>query len=478
MQVLQNLINGEWRDGVSAGASANPSDLEDTVALYATASTDQVLESIEVAKLAFVDWSQSPILVRHEVLTRTAAELRAREAELGQLLSREQGKTLREGTAEVIRAAQIFEFFAAETLRIPGEKLTSTRAGVEVDITREPLGVFGLITPWNIPITIPAWKIAPALAFGNCVVFKPAELVSATAWHLVDIIHRAGLPKGVVNLVMGPGRVIGTILAESPDLAGLSFTGSTGTGKAIRRICADHGTRIQMEMGGKNPLVVLADANLNAAVDCAIDSAFYATGQRCTAASRLIVEDAIHDRFVSALVERLKSIKVGHALDPDTNIGPVVNQSQLEKNLRYVRIGQEEGAALAFGGETIRCETEGYFMQPALFTSATNDMRICQEEIFGPVAAVTRVNDYEEALELANDTRYGLSAGICTNDLSRAMHFRRNIVAGVVTINLPTAGADFHVPFGGRKDSSFGPREQGRAAMDFYTTTKTSYLRS
>lgn len=476
MFVLKNLIDGDWREGESIFTSTNPSDLDEIVAQCVSGSADQVMEGIAAAKAAFAEWSHSPILLRHDLLMRVASELREREVELGRLASREQGKTLREATGEVVRAAQIFEFFAGECLRIQGEKLASVRPNVEVDITREPLGVIGLITPWNIPIAIPAWKIAPALAYGNCIVFKPAELVSATAWHLVDIIHRAGVPKGVLNLIMGSGRVIGSAIAKSPDIDGISFTGSTTTGRTIATSCAEHGTKLQMEMGGKNPLVVLADADMDIALDCAIDSAFFATGQRCTAASRLIVEDAIHDHFVQALIKRMKAIKIGHALDPASDIGPVVSEEQLEQNLRYIDIGQEEGATLAFGGGRIKGATRGCFMQPALFSSASNGMRICQEEIFGPVAAVIRVADYDEALQVANDTQFGLSAGICTRNLEQATHFRRNVATGVVAVNLPTAGADFHVPFGGRKASSLGPREQGRSAIEFYTTTKTSYL--
>ncbi|MCY1521764.1 Aldehyde dehydrogenase, thermostable [compost metagenome] len=374
------------------------------------------------------------------------------------------------------RAGNIFKFFAGECLRLSGEVLPSVRPGVSVEVTREPLGVIGLITPWNFPIAIPAWKIAPALAYGNCVVFKPADLVPGCAWALADIISRAGLPEGVFNLVMGSGRVVGDAMVKDPRVDGISFTGSVGVGRSIAASCSARGAKVQLEMGGKNPQVILDDADIGLAVELSVQSAFFSTGQRCTASSRLIVTAGIHDRFVAAMAERMASLKVGHALQAGIDIGPVVSQAQLEQDMRYIQLGLDEGARLVSGGERVRCATEGYFLAPALFVDSHAEMRISREEIFGPVANVLRVADYDEALAVANATEFGLSAGIATTSLKYANHFKRHAQAGMVMVNLPTAGVDYHVPFGGRKGSSYGPREQGRYAEEFYTTVKTSYI--
>ncbi len=373
-----------------------------------------------------------------------------------------------------MRAAQIFDFFAGECLRLTGEILPSVRPGLGVEITREAVGPVGLITPWNFPIAIPAWKLAPALAWGNTVVIKPADLVPGCTWALVDILNRAGLPKGVLNLVMGKGSVVGQAILDSPDIRAVSFTGSVGTGRRVAEASVRVMRKFQLEMGGKNPMVVLDDADLEVAVDACLNGAFYSTGQRCTASSRLIVQDGIHDRFVERLKERMAALVVGDPLDKATQIGPVVDAGQLEQDESYIAIGRDEGAELV-GGERLKRDTEGFFLAPALFVGATNAMRISREEIFGPVAGVIRVKDYEEALSVANDTEFGLSAGICTTSLKHATHFKRNAEAGMVMVNVPTAGVDFHVPFGGSKGSSFGPREQGRYAAEFYTTVKTAY---
>jgi acyl-CoA reductase-like NAD-dependent aldehyde dehydrogenase len=474
MALHQNLIAGEWT-GADPVANINPSDTNEVVGEYARGTAEDMKDAIAAAKAAFPAWSRSGILERHAILRKTSDEILARKDELGALLSREEGKTLPEGTGEVIRAAQIFDFFAGETLRLTGEVVPSARPGIGVEITRDPLGVIGIITPWNFPIAIPAWKIAPALAYGNTVVFKPADLVPGSAWAIVDILNRAGLPKGVLNLVMGKGSVVGQAMLDSPDLAGLTFTGSTGTGKRVALSSIEHNRKFQLEMGGKNPFVVLDDADLSVAVEAAANSGFFATGQRCTASSRIIVTEGIHDKFVAALTERLAKINVGHAMDKDTHVGPVVDAGQLKQDTDYIEIGKQEGARLAFGGERVERATPGFYLQPTLFTEATNQMRISREEIFGPVASVIRVKDYEEALATANDTPFGLSSGIATTSLKHATHFKRNAEAGMVMVNLPTAGVDFHVPFGGRKGSSFGSREQGKYANEFFTTVKTAY---
>ncbi|GAA6179434.1 aldehyde dehydrogenase family protein [Shimia sp. NS0008-38b] len=470
----RNFIGGAWVAG-DAAANINPSDLTDIVGHYARADAAQAQDAIAAAKAAFPAWSRSGLMERHAILRRASDEILARKEELGRLLSREEGKTLAEGIGETARAAQIFDFFAGEALRLTGETVASVRPGVGVEVTREAVGVVGIITPWNFPIAIPAWKLAPALCYGNTVVFKPADLVPGSAWALVDILQRAGLPDGVLNLVMGHGSVVGQAIAESRDVDALTFTGSVSTGATLAMESAKLMRKSQMEMGGKNPFVVLADADLDVAVDCVAQGAFYSTGQRCTASSRIIVEDAIHDQFVAALSERISALTVGDALDAETQIGPVVDETQLAQNEEYIRIGEAEGARLVIGGERLARPTEGFFQRPALFADCTNDMRIAREEIFGPVATVIRVADYDAALDVANDTDFGLSAGIATTSLKHATDFKRNAEAGMVMVNLPTAGVDFHVPFGGRKASSFGPREQGRYAAEFYTTVKTAY---
>ncbi|MBY5327876.1 aldehyde dehydrogenase family protein [Rhizobium leguminosarum] len=474
MTIYQNLIAGEWV-GSNATKNINPSDTNEVVGLYADGSAVDTRNAIAAAKAAFPAWSRSGIWERHVILKKTGDEIMARKDELGALLAREEGKTLPEATGEVIRASQIFEFFAGEALRLAGEVIPSVRPNIGVEITREALGVIGIITPWNFPIAIPAWKIAPALCYGNTIVFKPAELVPACSWAIVDILNRAGLPKGVLNLVMGKGSVVGQAMLESPDVHGITFTGSTGTGRRVAAASIEHNRKFQLEMGGKNPMVVLDDADLNVAVEAAANSGFFSTGQRCTASSRLIVTEGIHDKFVAALTDKLKTLVVDNALKAGTHIGPVVDERQLKTDTDYIEIGKSEGAKLAFGGEVISRDTPGFYLQPTLFTEATNQMRISREEIFGPVVSVIRAKDYDEALAIANDTPFGLSAGIATTSLKHATHFKRNSEAGMVMVNLPTAGVDFHVPFGGRKGSSYGPREQGKYAAEFYTTVKTAY---
>ncbi len=474
-EVHRNFIGGEWVVGAETARNINPSDLSDVIGEYARADKAQADTAIAAARAAFPAWSMSSVQDRANLLDAVGNAILARKDELGRLLSREEGKTLPEGIGEVVRAGQIFKFFGGEALRLAGEKIQSIRPGVDVEITREPLGVVGIITPWNFPAAIPAWKIAPALCYGNCVVFKPAELVPGSAWALSEIIVKAGVPAGVFNLVMGRGSVVGETMINDPRVDAISFTGSVATGRAIAAKAIARMAKLQLEMGGKNPLVVLDDADLAVAVNCAVNGAFFSTGQRCTASSRLIVGANIHDRFVAALSERLGSLKVDDALAQGTDIGPVVDETQLKQNLDYIGIGQREGAKLAYGGELLQRAKQGHYLAPALLTEATNAMRTSREEIFGPVASVIRVKDYAEALAVANDTDFGLSAGIVTTSLKHASHFKRESQAGMIMVNLPTAGVDYHVPFGGRKGSSYGPREQGRYAREFFTIVKTAY---
>jgi acyl-CoA reductase-like NAD-dependent aldehyde dehydrogenase len=471
----ENLIAGEWVDGVAVARNVNPSDTNDVIGEYAQADAVQTGGAIEAAHAAFPAWARTTPQERHDVLLRVSTEILARREELGRLLSREEGKTLPEGIAEVGRAGQIFDFFAGEALRIPGEKFGSVRPNVDIEVTREPVGVIGIITPWNFPIAIPAWKIAPALAYGNAVVFKPADLVPGSAHALAEIIVRTGVPKGAFNLVMGRGSVVGHAILEHKRVDAVTFTGSVATGRRVAAACARAMRRFQLEMGGKNPLVVLADADLPNAVECAVNGAYFSTGQRCTASSRLIVEEPIYERFADKLMERMRTLVVDDSLKTGTHIGPVVDDNQLEQDLSYVAIGQKEGAKLALGGERLNRATPGFYMAPALFLDADNSMRIAREEIFGPVSAMIPARDYDHALVIANETDFGLCAGICTTSLKRASHFKRNAEAGMAMVNLPTAGIDYHAPFGGRKASNLGPREQGRYAVEFYTTVKTAY---
>ena len=479
--MFKNFINGEWIAGSRVSRNINPSDTRDLVGEYAQGDAAQARDAIGAAQAAFPAWSVSTPQQRFDILDAVGTEILARRAELGNLLAREEGKTLPEAIGEVARAGNIFKFFAGEALRPGGEMMPSVRPGVGVEITREPIGVVGIITPWNFPIAIPAWKIAPALAYGNCVVFKPADLVPGSAWALAEILARNGIPPGVFNLVMGRGSDVGAALLDDPRVAAITFTGSVGTGKRVAAACVSRMAKFQLEMGGKNPMIVLDDADLDVAVNCAVQSGFFSTGQRCTASSRVIVTEDIHDRFVAAAVARLKGLKVDDARKAGTDIGPVVDQSQLAQNLDYVNIARSEGARLAFGGEAIERNVDGqpgFYMSPALFTETAAGMRINREEVFGPVVSVLRARDYEEALAFANDTPFGLAAGIATTSLKHATHFKRHSQAGMVMVNVPTAGVDYHVPFGGRKGSSYGPREQGRYAAEFYTVVKTAYTQA
>ena len=469
-----NLIAGQWVPGDHASENRNPSDIADVIGHYASATEDDVARATAAAAEAQRTWFTGGPQPRADLLDRVAGLIEARATEIGTMLAREEGKILPEAIAETRRAAQIFRFYAGEALRIPGEALASTRPGVDVEVLREPMGVVGLITPWNFPIAIPAWKIAPALAYGNAVVFKPAEITPGTAHLLAQILHEAGVPPGVFNLVMGAGSRVGAAMVAQPEIAALSFTGSARTGRAIARRAAETMKKVQLEMGGKNPMVVLNDADLPLAVAACLNGAFFSTGQRCTASSRLIVEGGIHDAFVAELSRQMQALRVGPALSADSQIGPVVSAPQLDGNLGYVRLAAEEGCTV-LGGDCLNGPTEGYFQRPALFLNAHNDMRVAREEIFGPCATVIRADSYEHALTLANATEFGLSAGICTRSLAKARHFRHHARAGMVMVNLPTAGVDYHVPFGGTRGSSHGSREQGRHAVEFYTTVKTSY---
>ncbi len=470
----QNLVAGAWLDGLDAIENRNPADVSEVIGLYARASADHVDQAVQAARAALPGWASCSPQVRSDLLEAVAQELLARKDEIGRVLAREEGKTLAEAIGETARAAQVFRFFAGEAIRVAGDAIASVRPDVDVDVVREPVGVVGLITPWNFPIAIPAWKIAPALAYGNTVVFKPADLTPASAHILTQIIHNAGCPAGVFNLVMGQGSVVGNAIVSHPQVDAISFTGSVPVGRGLAVQAAQGMKKVQLEMGGKNPIVVMDDADLDIAVPAILNGAFYSTGQRCTASSRIIVQGGIHDAFVDRLTTEMLALKVGNPLDSSVQIGPVVSEKQLNGNLGYVDLAKQEGAEV-IGGQRIQGETDGYFQAPALFLNATNAMRSTREEVFGPCASVIKVADFDEALSSANDTEFGLSSGICTSSLKYAREFKRRSQAGMVMVNLPTAGVDYHVPFGGRKGSSHGSREQGRYAAEFYTIVKTAY---
>jgi len=470
--------NIEAGRGRGAGASVleirNPSDLDEVVGTYACATVAVVEEAFAAARLAQQEWWSFTLEQRSNVLESISRLIFARQAELAKIMSAEGGKTVPDALAEILRAGNIARFFAGEALRLAGEKLGSVRPGVDVEIAREPVGAVGLITPWNFPIAVPLWKIAPALAFGNAIIWKPSEKVPGTSTAIAEIMADAGLPAGVFNMVIGSGPDIGAAVVEHADA--ISFTGSSATGRKIAVRCAERLIRVQLEMGGKNPLVVLDDAEFQSAVNTAVNGAFFQAGQRCTASSRLIVTEGIHDRFAAALAEQVKGLRVGNAAESTTQIGPVIDQVQFDKVSRYIEIGRQQSGDILAGGGALTLPSRGWYIAPTLFSGTTNDQRINRDEVFGPVASIIRVKDYDEALFVANQTEYGLSAGICTTSSKLAKHFRTHVDAGMTMLNLPTAGVDYHVPFGGRKHSSYGPREQGQYAVEFYTTVKTSYL--
>jgi aldehyde dehydrogenase (NAD+) len=475
-QQTGNFIAGVWRGSEVRIENRNPSDVSDFIGNYAQADRQELEEAIAAARAAQPAWWAAGIQKRHDVLMAIGTELMARSPEIGALVAREEGKPRAEGVGEVYRAGQFFTYYAAEVLRQMGDFAQSVRSDIDIDVRREPVGVVAIVSPWNFPVATPAWKIAPALAFGNAVVWKPANLTPASAVALAEVIARQDMPRGLFNLVMGPGRAVGEALVSHPGIDAISFTGSVSVGRGIAAAAVPNMTKVQMEMGSKNPMLILDDADLDLAVAHATGAAFGGTGQKCTAASRLIVHAAVHDEFVARLVDAARALKVGHALEEGTQIGPVVSAGQLAQNLAYIEQGRAEGAELLCGGERLERATEGYYMAPAVFAGTRNDMGLNREEMFAPITCVIKVDSYDEALSVANDSEFGLTAGIMTRSLARANHFRAHMRAGTVMVNLPTAGTDYHVPFGGRGASSFGSREQGQYAAEFYTTVKTAYV--
>ncbi len=472
--------------GVPASASdgktfavTNPARTSDVVAHFPSSTVTDVERACGSAADAHAAWAALPAPRRGEYLFKAAERLEARLPQLGEEMTREEGKTLPEALGEVKRAINIFRYFGGEGARQATQQIPSERDNVICYTLRKPLGVVGLITPWNFPSAIPAWKLAPALVTGNTVVLKPASLAPLSAFRLVEALHEVGLPKGVLNFVTGSGGKIGDGLVNHPALRALSFTGSCQVGDGLYEKATRRRIRVQLEMGGKNPTVVLRDADLDYATEVLVNGAFFSTGQKCTACSRAIIERPIFEALVAKLVARTRRLKIGNGLDPGIEMGPAVDEAQLQTNLRYVEIARQEGARLLCGGQRLQGADydEGYFMEPALLDQVTPDMRIAQEEVFGPVLALMVAEDFDDAMRLANAVRFGLSAAVVTRDLTRVHQFIQRIEAGLITVNLPTAGVEYQLPFGGTKESSFGMREQGSAALDFYTESRTVYLK-
>jgi aldehyde dehydrogenase (NAD+) len=475
---FSNYINGEWVSG-DAFENRNPANIDEVVGLFTKGSASDVEGAAESAGKALPAWSSLPAPARGNFLYKVADILDRKFDQISADMTREEGKTLPESKGEVRRSINIFRYFAGEGSRMFGLQTPSERDRVHMFAIRKPLGVVGLVTPWNFPSAIPAWKLAPALIAGNTVVLKPASAAPLSAWRLVEACHEAGIPKGVVNFIAGSGGALGEALVNAHPLKAVSFTGSCGVGQWLHEQASKRRLRIQLEMGGKNPTIVLADCDFNTAVENTVNAAFFSTGQKCTATSRAIVEDAIYDRFLDALVQRTKKLKVGNGMEAGVDIGPAVDESQLKTDLHYIDVGTKECGPPRVGGKRLTggAYDKGYYVEPTIFADVTENMTIAQEEIFGPVLAVMRARNFEDAMRIANCVPLGLSASIQTTNVSRVFEYIYQMQAGLLTVNLPSAGVEYQLPFGGTKDSSFGPKEQGPAALDFYSDYKTVYLK-
>jgi aldehyde dehydrogenase (NAD+) len=474
-----NYINGEWVSSPKTFENRNPANTNEIVGTFGKGTAADVIAAADAAQAAFPGWAGMPAPARGNILFKAADILEKKFDQLGAEMTREEGKTLPEAKGEVRRAINIFRYFAGEGSRMDGVMVPSERERVHVFAIRKPIGVVGLVTPWNFPIAIPAWKMAPALICGNTIVVKPASVSPLSAWRLVEALHEAGIPRGVVNFVAGSGGELGEALVNAKPVKAISFTGSNDVGNWLHTEASKRHLRIQLEMGGKNPTIVLADADLKMAVENVCNAAFFSTGQKCTATSRAIVEDGIYDQFVSALVERTKKLKVGDGMQAGVDIGPCVDKGALETVLKYIGIAKREGGEPLCGGKQLTGGDydKGFFVEPTIFADVKPEHTIAQEEIFGPVLAIMRAKDFADAMRIANDIPFGLSSSIQTSNLSRAMDFVYGAEAGLLTINLPSAGVEYQLPFGGTKESSFGPKEQGPAAFDFYSDYKTVYLK-
>lgn len=479
MKTFGNYINGEWVENGATFENRNPANTDEVVGLFVKATAADVDRAAEAAAEAFPKWAGMTAPGRANIMFAAAEILDKRFADIAADMTREEGKTLPEAKGEVRRAINILKYFAGEGARLNGFLVPSERDRVHMFAIRKAIGVVGLVTPWNFPSAIPMWKLAPALICGNTVVMKPASAAPLSAWRIVEAFHEAGLPKGVFNFVAGSGGTIGSALLNAKPVKAISFTGSEEIGKWIHAEASKRMLRIQLEMGGKNPTIVLKDCDFAAAVENVVNGAFFSTGQKCTATSRAIVEDEIYDRFVEALVERTKKLKVGNGMEAGIDIGPAVDEAALKTILDYIEIGKQEAGQPLVGGNRLTGEgyDKGYFVEPTIFAGVTEEMRIAQEEIFGPVLAVMRAKDFPDAMRIANGSPYGLSASIQTSNVSRVFDYVYGMEAGLLTVNLPSAGVEYQLPFGGTKDSSFGPKEQGPAAFDFYSDYKTVYLK-
>jgi aldehyde dehydrogenase (NAD+) len=480
-EVFRNYIAGQWVECQSKKTvpNINPADTDEIVGYFQASGPEDTQAACDAAATAQPAWAALPAPRRGEYLFKAAEILESRLAKLGEDMTREEGKTLPEAKAEVKRAINIFRYFGGEGARQFSYQIPSERENVFCYTMRKPLGVVGLITPWNFPSAIPAWKMAPALVGGNTVVIKPASLAPLSAYRLVEALHEAGIPAGAINYITGGGGAVGNTLVDHPAIRAVSFTGSCEVGGTLYDRVTKRRIRVQLEMGGKNPTIVLKDSDLNCAADILVNGAFFSTGQKCTACSRAIIERAIYEPLMKTLVEKTRKMKVGNGLEPGIDMGPAVDQGQLDTDLNYIDIAKKEGAKLLCGGNRLTggVYDKGYFVEPTIFTDVTPEMRIAQEEVFGPVLAAMVANDFDDAMRLANCARFGLSASIVTRDLTRVHEFTNQIQAGLITVNLPTAGVEYQLPFGGTKESSFGMREQGPLALDFYTETRTVYMK-
>lgn len=481
MQVFKNYINGEWTESRSGKtfSNINPANTDETVGLFQASNADDVNDACAAAAAAQQAWAELPATRRGEYLFKAAELLEARLAQLGEEMTREEGKTLPEAIGEVKRAINIFRYFGGEGSRQFTYQVPSERENVVCYTIRKPLGTVALITPWNFPSAIPAWKLAPALVSGNTIVLKPASLAPLSSYRLVEALHEAGIPRGVINYVTGSGGAVGDPLTSHPNIKAISFTGSTSVGNALYAKVSERKLRIQLEMGGKNPTIVLDDADLDYAADTLINGAFFSTGQKCTACSRAVIERSIFEPLVEKLIEKTRKLKVGNGLEQGIQIGPAVDDDQLKTDLDYIEIAKKEGAELLCGGNRLTGAgyDKGYFIEPTIFSGVSSEMRIAQEEVFGPVLALMVAEDLDDAVRIANDVKFGLSASIISKDLTRVHQFINRIEAGLITVNLPTAGVEYQLPFGGTKESSYGMREQGPQALDFYSETRTVYLK-
>ena len=476
---FSNYINGEWVEAAKTFEDRNPANSDEVVGEFYKGTADDMTRAVEAAEAAFPAWSAMPAPNRGVILFKAADILERQFDSLGAEMTREEGKTLPEAKGEVRRAINIFRYFAGEGSRMAGHMVPSERDRVHMFAIRKPIGVVGLITPWNFPIAIPAWKMAPALICGNTVVVKPASVSPLCCWRLVEALHEAGIPKGVINFVAGSGAELGQAMVSAKALKAISFTGSNDIGNWLHTEASKRRLRIQLEMGGKNPTIVLDDADFASAVENVVNASMFSTGQKCTATSRAIVEAGIYDKFVAAVVERTKKLKVGDGMQAGIDIGPCVDQGQLDTVLKYIEIGRKEAGEPLCGGHQLKEGPlgKGYFVEPTVFADVTEDMTIAKEEIFGPVLCIMKAKDPTDALRIANNTPFGLSASIQTTNISRVFDFVYKAEAGLLTVNLPSAGVEYQLPFGGTKDSSFGPKEQGPAALDFYSDYKTVYLK-